>query len=393
MTYNFDQIIDRSQSHAVKYDFREAYFGKKDLIPLWVADMDFATPDFIRKAVSERAQHEIYGYSLKPDSYFLSIQKWLKNRHEWEIEKENISFSPGVVPGLVISILALTNPGDKIIVQTPVYFPFFISIEGNEREMLINPLKENQGYYEMDFEDLKSKIDDQTKMILLSSPHNPVGRVWKKEELEELVSICVEKNIIIVSDEIHADLIFPPHKHIPIASLSEAARQQTLTFMAPSKTFNIAGLSSSFAVIENKDFLKKYNNLLSSYHLFHGNVFGNVATEAAYENGTDWLEQMLAYTEKNIDFITNFLAENIAQIHFRKPEGTYLLWLDFSALELDDQSLKDFLINQAGIGLNQGIIFGENGSGFMRMNVACPLSLIEKALMQLQRAVINFSKK
>jgi cystathionine beta-lyase len=387
MIYNFDQIIDRSQSHSVKYDFREAYFGNKDLIPLWVADMDFATPDFIRKAVNERAQHEIYGYSLKPDSYFLSIQKWLKNRHDWEIEKENISFSPGVVPGVVMSILALTNPGDKIIVQTPVYFPFFISIEGNQREMLINPLKENKGYYEMDFEDLKTKIDDRTKMILLSSPHNPVGRVWKKEELEELVSICVEKNIIIVSDEIHADLIFPPNKHIPIASISEAAKQHTLTFMAPSKTFNIAGLSSSFAVIENKNFLKKYNDLINSYHLFHGNVFGNVATEAAYENGVEWLEQMLTYTEKNIDYTTNFLAKNIPQIHFRKPEGTYLLWLDFSALKLDDQALKEFLTHQAGIGLNQGIIFGENGTGYMRMNVACPLSLLEKALTQLQKAV------
>jgi cystathionine beta-lyase len=387
MHYNFDQIIDRTNTNSIKYDVRENYFGKADVIPLWVADMDFATPECIRKAVIKRAEHEIYGYSLKPDAYFSSIQTWLKNQHNWNVSKENIDFSPGVVPGLVLSILAYTQPGDKIIVQTPVYFPFFISIEGNEREMLINPLKENDGYYAMDFDDLKSKIDSKTKMILLSSPHNPVGRVWNKEELEELANICVQNDIIIISDEIHADLVFAPNKHIPIASISEKAKQQSITFMAPSKTFNMAGLSTSFVVIENKILLKKYNAILSSFHLYMGNVFGNVATEAAYNQGHEWLSQMMKYTEENIDFTTEFFKKNLHQLHFQKPEGTYLLWIDFKALEMNDSELKEFMVHKAGIGLNQGIIFGENGSGYMRMNVACPRSILEKALIQLKNAV------
>lgn len=386
MKYNFDQTIDRTTSSAVKYDLRKTYFGKADVIPLWVADMDFASPECIRNAVTERAKHEIYGYSLKPEGYNASIQKWLCKNHAWEIPKSSISFSPGVVPGLVLSIMAFTNPGDKIIVQTPVYFPFFISIEENEREMVINPLKETDGYYEMDFEDLKSKIDSKTKMILLSSPHNPVGRVWKKEELEELVDICVANDILIVSDEIHADLVFAPHKHIPIATVSEKAKQQTLTFMAPSKTFNIAGLSSSFVIIENEKLLKKYNTILDSFHLFLGNIFGTIATEAAYNHGKEWLDQMLEYTEGNIDFVSSFLKKNIPQIHFLKPEGTYLLWIDFKALGMTDAELKEFLVHKAGIGLNSGNIFGENGSGFMRMNVACPRALLEKALLQLKAA-------
>lgn len=387
MKYNFDKTIDRTTSNAVKYDLRKAYFGKADVIPLWVADMDFASPECIRNAVTERAKHEIYGYSLKPEGYNASIQKWLSKNHAWEIPKSSISFSPGVVPGLVLSIMAFTNPGDKIIVQTPVYFPFFISIEENEREMVINPLKETDGYYEMDFEDLKSKIDSKTKMILLSSPHNPVGRVWKKEELEELVDICVANDILIVSDEIHSDLVFAPHKHIPIATVSEKAKQQTLTFMAPSKTFNIAGLSSSFVIIENEKLLKKYNAILDSFHLFLGNIFGTIATEAAYNHGKEWLEQMLEYTEENIDFVSSFFKKNIPQLHFIKPEGTYLLWIDFKALGMTDAELKEFLVHKAGIGLNSGNIFGENGSGFMRMNVACPRALLEKALNQLKDAV------
>lgn len=387
MNYNFDQYIDRTTSSAVKYDLRKVYFGKADVIPLWVADMDFASPECIRNAVTERANHEIYGYSLKPAGYNGSIQKWLSKNHAWDIPKGSISFSPGVVPGLVLSILAFTNPGDKIIVQTPVYFPFFISIEGNEREMLINPLKETGGYYEIDFEDLKSKIDSKTKMILLSSPHNPVGRVWKKEELEELVEICVANDIIIVSDEIHADLVFAPHKHIPIASVSEKAKQQTITCMAPSKTFNIAGLSTSFVIIENENLRKKYNAILNSFHLFQGNLFGNVATEAAYNHGREWLEQMLEYTEENIDFVSSFFKKNIPQLHFLKPEGTYLLWIDFRALKMNDKDLKKFLVHKGGIGLNSGNIFGENGSGFMRMNVACPRATIEKALLQLKAAI------
>lgn len=387
MKYNFNQIIDRIDSQAVKYEVRKAYFGRKDIIPLWVADMDFATPKCVREAIIERANHEIYGYSVKPDSYFLAIQNWLKNRHKWEISKKHISFSPGVVPGLVLCIHAFTNPGDKIIIQTPVYFPFFSSIEENNREILLNPLKENKGYYEMDFDDLKSKIDKKTKMILLSSPHNPVGRVWKKEELDELVDICSANNILIISDEIHSDLVFQASGHIPLASISEKAKQQTITFMAPSKTFNIAGLSTSFVIIENEILLKKYNQILNAFHLAGGNLFGIIATEAAYNKGSEWLDQLLQYIELNIDFVSEFFAQHLPMLKFKKPEGTYLLWIDFKALNFGDEELKDFLVHKAGIGLNAGTIFGENGSGFMRMNVACPRVLLEKALDQLKVAV------
>ncbi|MBN2237686.1 MAG: PatB family C-S lyase [Bacteroidales bacterium] len=383
MIYNFDELIDRSHSNSVKYDLRQHFFGTDQVIPLWVADMDFATPSCIRKAVIERAEHEIYGYSIKPQGYFKSIKNWLKIRHNWQIPENSICFSPGVVPGLAVSILAFTNPGDKIIVQTPVYFPFFTSILDNEREMIINPLKETEGYYQMDLDDLRSKIDSKTKMILLSSPHNPVGRVWKKEELEELVQICIENKILIISDEIHADLVYKSHQHLPIASLSEEAKQQTITFMAPTKTFNMAGLSTSFAIIENQEIRDKYNYALNAFHLNNGNLFGNVATEAAYNLGANWLDQMLDYTSRNIDFAQEYLATNLPQIKFVKPEGTYLLWINFKSLQLEDKALTEFLIHKARIGLNAGTVFGENGSGFMRMNVACPRSLLEKALNQL----------
>jgi len=391
MKYNFNQIIDRTQSNTVKYDIREIYFGKKDIIPLWVADMDFATPECIRKAVQTRAEHEIYGYSLKPVTYFHSIQNWLKKQHDWDINIKNIAFSPGVVPGLVLSIMALTNPGDKIIVQTPVYFPFFTSVEGNDRQMIINPLKDTNGYYSMDFDDLKSKIDQHTKMILLCNPHNPVGRVWRKEELEELVDICELHDILILSDEIHADLVFAPNKHIPLASISEKAARRTITLMAPSKTFNIAGLSSSFVIIENQELLKRYESALDSYHLAHGNLFGNVATEAAYTEGKGWLEELLIYLEENINFTSAFLARHLPQLHFNKPEGTYLLWINFKALGMSDEELKSFLVFKAGLGLNHGTIFGTNGSGFMRMNIACPQQTLKKALLQLKAAIDNLA--
>ncbi len=387
MIYNFDQIIDRTSTHSVKYENREAIFGQADVIPLWVADMDFASPKCVQEAIQKRAQHEIYGYTIKPKTYFLAIQNWLNYRHNWEVTIENLSFSPGVVPGIVLCIMAFSKPGDKIIVQTPVYFPFFTSVLDNDRQMIINPLKETKGYYEMDFEDLKSKIDSKTKMILLSSPHNPVGRVWKREELEQLIDICEENNILIISDEIHADLVFEPSQHIPIASISEKAKQQSITFMAPTKTFNLAGLSTSFVVIENETYLKKYNQVLNAYHLSGGNLFGTIAAEAAYTKGAVWLEQMLSYTRKNIDFVSDYFRENLPMLKFFKPEGTYLIWIDFKALYFSDEELNQFLIHKAGIGLNSGTIFGENGSGFMRMNVACPLSILEKALVQLKNAV------
>ena len=386
MNYNFDKEINRVGTDSVKYDLRRKVFGTEDVLPMWVADMDLETPGFIRDAVKERAEHEVYGYSYKPENYYKSIVNWLKNEHNWGIHSKDITFSPGVVPGLVLSVLAFTQPGDKIIVQAPVYFPFFTTIKDNGRQIIYNNLLQKEGYYSMDFEDLKSQIDSRTSMIIVSNPHNPVGRAWKKDELEELVKICEQYDILIVSDEIHSDLVFAPNKHVPLASISDKAKARTLTFMAPSKTFNMAGLSSSFAIIPNQKLRRIYNSYLESYHLYLGNIFGTVATESAYTYGQDWVKQMKNYIESNIDYVKTFIDTNLPQIKLRKPEATYLLWLDFSNLGLNDKELNKFLIKKANLGLNQGSVFGNGGESFMRMNVACPRTTVEKAMEQLKEA-------
>ncbi len=387
MTYNFDNKTERINTDSVKYDLRRKVFGTEDVIPMWVADMDLKTPKFIREAVKERAEHEIYGYSYRPESYYKSITNWLETQHNWKIHSKEISFSPGVVPGLVLSVLAFTQPGDKIIVQPPVYFPFFTSIKDNGRQIVNNELINKDGYYSMNFENLISQIDSRTSMIIISNPHNPVGRAWKKEELEELVNICVKNKILIVSDEIHSDLVFAPAKHIPLASVSDEAKEIVITFMAPSKTFNMAGLSSSFAIIQNRKLRKIYNSYLDAYHLYLGNIFGNVATESAYNNGKNWVKEMKIYLEQNINYVHTFIEENLPQIKLNKPEATYLLWLDFSNLKLSDKELNSFLIKEAGLGLNQGSVFGMGGSSFMRMNVACPRETVVQAMDQLQKSL------
>ena len=386
MIYNFDKKIERENTNSVKYDLRRKVFGTEDVLPMWVADMDLETPKFIRDAVKERADNEIYGYSFRPEAYYKSIVNWLEKQHNWRIHSKEISFSPGVVPGLVLSVLAFTQPGDKIIVQPPVYFPFFTTIKENGRQIVNNELINKDGYYSMDFEALKSQIDSRTSMIIISNPHNPVGRAWKKVELEELVNICAENKILIISDEIHSDLVFAPSKHIPIASISDRAKEITLTFMAPSKTFNMAGLSSSFAIIQNRRLKKTYDSFLDAYHLYLGNIFGNVATESAYTNGSEWVSSMKVYIEENIDYVHTFIAKNLPQVRFRKPEATYLLWLDFSSLELNNKELNQFLIKKANLGLNQGSVFGNGGEGFMRMNIACPRATVIKAMEQLEAA-------
>lgn len=386
MNHNFDKIIQRENTNSVKYDLRKVIFGTEDIIPMWVADMDLETPPFVRKAVQERAEHQVYGYGFKPDSYNTAIIQWLEQYHQWNIKAKEITFSPGVVPGLALSVLAFTQPGDKIIVQPPVYFPFFTTIKDNGRQIVNNELIHNNGHYTMDFEDLKSQIDARTSMIIICNPHNPVGRAWKREELDELVDICEKNDILILSDEIHSDLVFAPHKHIPLASISEKAKARTITFMAPSKTFNMAGLSSSFAVIQNPKLLKVYNAFLDAYHLFLGNIFGSVGTEAAYTHGHEWMGEMKTYIESNIDYVIDFIHEHLPQISCFKPEATYLLWFDCSRMNLNEEDLKQFFIKQAGLGLNQGNIFGKGGDGFMRMNVACRRDTVEKAMQQLKAA-------
>jgi len=387
MKYDFDKIIDRVNTDSVKYDLRKKVFGTNNLIPMWVADMDFETPDFITNAINERTKHKLLGYSYKSSIYYKSIVNWLELQHNWLVHPKHISFSPGVVPGLVLSIMAFTQPGDKIIVQSPVYFPFYTSIKENGRQIINNSLVNNAGHYTMDLKLLKSQIDNRTSMIIISNPHNPVGRAWSKEELSDLLDICVKNNVLILSDEIHSDLVFEPNKHVPMASISDQAKNHVITFMAASKTFNIAGLNSSFVIIANPKLRAVYNSYLDSYHLYLGNIFGSVATESAYANGADWLLQLKKYIAGNIRFAMDYFQKNIPQIQIKEPEATYLLWLDFKFLKMSDKDLNKFLINDAKLGLNQGSVFGVEGAGFMRMNIACPRSVLEKALRQLEKAV------
>jgi cysteine-S-conjugate beta-lyase len=385
MDYNFDEIIDRSNSNCEKYDSRKRIFGKEDLIPLWVADTDFKTPDFIVNAVKKRAAHEIYGYPIKPDSFYMSIQNWLFNQHRWNVNKDWILYSPNVVVGLASSILCMTKPGDKIVVQPPVYFPFFHVVEGNGRILTENPLKLKNGRYNFDFDDLKSKIDKQTKMLLLCNPHNPGGRVWKREELKELAKICFENEIIILSDEIHSDLILFGNKHVPFATLSNEAEKICITVSSASKTFNIAGLSSAYLVISDKNLRSMYNRFMQATHISSGNFFGLVATEAAYNFGADWLKQLLVYLEKNYQYLEDFLKEKLPRLKPMKPDATFLVWIDLSGLDISAETAFQKLI-AAGVGLSPGNLFGTGGQNFVRLNIGCPFSILKESLERIRIA-------
>ena len=389
MKYNFDEIVDRSNTSCIKWDYVKEFLGEDNLLPMWVADMDFKTPDFIIKAVKERANHEIFGYSMRPQGYYQSIVDWVRNRHSWEIEKDWIVFSPGVVPALNMAVLAFTQPGDEIIVQPPVYFPFFTAVTDHNRKLIYNQLKLENGHYTINFDDLKRKITSQTKMIILSNPHNPVGRAWTEGELKELAEICVKNKILILSDEIHSDLVFKPHRHNVLANLSDEIADNTLTMMAPSKTFNLAGMSTSSVIISNPELRKTFKATLDKLHLGLGNIFGAVASEAAYTNGNDWLDQMLDYVKGNVDYVDEFLKSHLPQVKMVQPEATYMVWLDFRKLKLSRKELNELILQKAKLGLNDGEVFGPGGEGFHRMNLACPRSYVETAMNQLKAAVVH----
>ncbi len=389
MKYNFDEIIDRRNTNCEKYDDLLQIFGKNDLIPMWVADTDFRTPDFIVDAVKQRAEHEIYGYPLIPESFFSSIQKWLFNKYNWKVEKEWIVFSPNVVIGLASVVLSMTKPGDKIIVQPPVYFPFFHVVSGNDRIVVENQLKYVNNHYEFDFDDLKSKIDENTKMLILCSPHNPGGRVWTKEELTELGIICMKNNIILVSDEIHSDLVLFDNIHSPVASISDEMQQNCITSMSASKTFNMAGLCSSFVIIPNNYLRSKFNQFMHATHISMGNFFGLTATEAAYSNGHDWLRQLLEYLEGNFNIIDSFFNENFSCIKVMKPEASFLVWIDMSGLGIPVKDAFKRLVD-AGLGLSPGYIFGSGGDNFVRLNMGCPRSVLLEGLDLFKKAFKDF---
>jgi len=387
MRYDFDETVDREGGHCLKYDFRKQVFGTEDVLPMWIADMEFKTPDFVVAAVQKRAAHEIYGYPCRPAEFCDAARKWVKSRHGWEIQNRWISFSPGVVPALSALILALTQPGDKIIAQLPAYPPFLSTVKNHGRRIVNNPLKHQNGRYRMDFTDLIRKIDSRVKMILFCSPHNPSGRVWQKEELARLAEICLANDIIIVSDEIHSDLVFKPHRHIPMAALSEEIARQTITCIAPSKTFNMAGLSTSVIISGNPKYKTAFDNMLDTLHIQGGNIFSFPALAAAYNQGAKWLEQLLDYLEKNIDFALDFIERHLPLIKTHKPEASYLLWLNCRAMGLGDEKLFEFMVEKARVGMNNGIDFGGEGRGFLRLNVACPRSMLHRALVRIAEAV------
>ncbi len=382
--YNFDKIISRENTDSVKYDFREEYFGKADVLPMWVADMDFETPDFIVDAIRKRAAHPIYGYSIMSKTYHDSIVNWQKTRHKWQIEKDWISFTPGIVPAINFAILSFTEKGEGVIVQPPVYFPFFEAIKANGRIQIENSLHIDSQHYQIDFGDLEKKAKD-AKMLLLSNPHNPTGRCFTRAELQTIGDICVRNNVIIISDEIHNDLILPGNEHIPMASVSDKIADITVTCIAPSKTFNIAGLATSSVIISNKALREKFQKTLHQLHIFRGNLFGYVASTAGYQHGALWVDQLMQYIQQNFDFLSEFLLSELPHLKLTHAEGTYLAWIDFRETGLSDKTIKDKLIFEAGLGFSHGPIFGNGGQGFQRVNLATPLSVVEEACHRLKK--------
>ena len=385
--WNFDKVIDREGTNSIKYDLRKVVFGKADVIPMWVADMDFCTPPFITNAIADRLKHNNLGYSFRPDTYFESLIRWIFTSHGWDVKREWIQFSPGVVPALNLCTLAYTNEGDKIIIQPPVYTPFHGAVKDHKRNLLYNNLIETHEGWVMDFEGLRRLITPSTRMIIISNPHNPVGRAWKLKELAELVDICHTKGIIILSDEIHSDLILPGNVHVPIASISDKAASITVTCMAPSKTFNLAGLSTSSVIIPDHNLREKYRSVLEGLHLHLGNIFGNIASEAAYTHGREWLSELMNYIKGNADLVMQYCNRHLPQIKPVMPEATYMMWLDCRDMKMSGDELQSFFVAKAGVGMNEGSAFGPGGEGFMRINVACPRSIVEKALKQIDNAL------
>lgn len=388
MKYNFDEIIDRSNTNAVKLERCRELFGTEDLLPLWVADMDFRTPDFVLEAIRQRLDHPILGYTLPPPDFYDLFVDWLKTHHDWEPDKEGVGFVPGIVTALSLAVQCYTHPGDEVIVQPPVYYPFFNVIEKNNRTLIYNPLVEKDGKFDMDFDDLEKKISSKTKMLILCNPHNPGGRMWPFETLRKLDAICAKHNILIVSDEIHADMALPrSKKHFPFAKVSTAAAQNSVTFMAPSKVFNMPGIVSSFYIIPNPKLYRQYTDYLEASEIHSGNVFAYRATMACYTQGENWRVAMLEYVQNNIDYAINYLKEFIPQIKPMRPEASFLMWLDCKGLGMETDELYRFFVREARLGLNKGTVFGPGGEYHLRMNMACPRKIIEQAMMQLKQAI------
>ncbi|MBP3949846.1 MalY/PatB family protein [Bacillus suaedae] len=389
MSKQFDKVINRLGTDSMKWDMAKQRFGGENLLPMWVADMDFRAPQEVLDALHEKVEHGIFGYPAHSESVDAAVQSWLKRRYDWTINKNSIIYTAGIVPTISFIIQAFTAPGDQVIVQTPVYYPFYDVVNKNNRELLANPLAFDGDHYEMDLAQLEASITDKTKMIVLCHPHNPVGRVWKREELEALAAICKKYDLLVVSDEIHADLLFKGQKHIPFASLNEDAAGRTFSCLAPSKTFNLAGIMTSYVVVENKELRLKLSNHLSNSFANMTNSFAEVATEAAYNHGEQWLEELMEYVEDNYNFVVDYVKEHLPTLRVMNSEGTYLLWLDCSKLSLSPTERKKWLVEEAGVALNPGSIFGVEGKDFERINLACPRATLKEGLDRIKAAYDN----
>lgn len=402
MIYDFDKPVDRRGSGDLKHEVLQERYGRSDLLPLWVADMDWETPDFITDALKQRLEHSLFGYTVEPKDYWPTVQQWIDTHHQWKVEREWLTYIPGIVKGIGMVINFFLRPDEKVIVQPPVYHPFYLTPRGNKREVVWNPLKEmtscNQqggsptpsgagGLYEMDFENLEQVCDDKCRLLILSNPHNPAGIVWDRETLKRLAHFAKEHHLIVISDEIHCDMTLWDNKHIPFASVSDEAAEVSITFGAPTKTFNMAGIVSSWGIIPNEELRKPFYKWLTANELNEPHLFAPIATIAALQQGEEWRQQMLRYVEGNIDFLIDYCQKYIPKIKPLRPQASFLVWLDCRELGQNHKELNDLFINQVHLALNDGEMFGAGGEGFMRMNVGTQRSVLKEALERLEAAL------
>ena len=386
--YDFDSYIERRGTHCVKHDALKENFGRDDLIPLWVADMDFPTPDFIREALHQRLEHPILGYTVEYDGYWQSIENWLMQRHGWQVKREWMRYIPGIVKGIGMAINALLEKDEKVIIQPPVYHPFRLVPQKNGQEIVFNPLKPTEdGSYEMDFENLEAVCDDKCRILILANPHNPAGIVWPRETLERLASFCHSRGIIVISDEIHCDMALFGNRHIPFASVSPEAAACSITFGAPSKTFNIAGIVSSYSVVPNDSLRHRFHEWMEANEMNAAPLFSPIATIAAFRKGEEWRKQMLEYVEGNINFLTDYCREKMPEIKPLRPQASFLVWLDCRGLDMEHEELIELFVNKAGLALNDGDMFSPGGKGFMRLNIGTSRTILNNAMELLKDAI------
>lgn len=385
MKYNFDEIVPRKHTDCLKYDNVKEMFGTEEVLPMWIADMDFRTPPFIVDAIRKRMDHEVLGYTYTCSRWKPAIQSWVSRRYGWEVQPEEIGFVGGIVPAISFALQCFTKPGDKVLIQPPVYHPYHHVTLDLGRTLVTSPLKLVDGQLQVDFADFEEKIKG-CKLFLLCNPHNPCGRVWNKEEMQRMCDICVKNNVLIISDEIHCDMALKGFKHTPFATVSEDAKNNSITFMAASKTFNIAGLKSSYHIIQNEKIREQYHEFLRKSELDTAHVFATGPVATAYSEGEEWLGQMLEYVEANIDYMEEYLKTNMPKMGMIRPQASFLVFLDARGLGLPHDELVEFFIREAKVAMNDGAMFGEGGSGFMRMNLGCPRATLVKALNQIKSA-------